>query len=54
MWDPFLLFDRFESDDPDDYLASMTRLARGLPLGATLEFADEVTLGDALKGRKQI
>ena len=33
---------------------SMTRLARGLPLGATLEFADEVTLGDALKGRKQI
>ncbi|TAL50669.1 recombination protein RecR [Patescibacteria group bacterium] len=33
---------------------SLTRLARGLPLGATLEFADEVTLGDALKGRKQI
>jgi recombination protein RecR len=32
----------------------ITRLARGLPLGATLEFADEVTLGDALKGRKQI
>jgi len=33
---------------------SFTRLARGLPLGATLEFADEVTLGDALKGRKSI
>lgn len=33
---------------------SMTRLARGLPLGATLEFADEVTLGDALKDRKHI
>ena len=32
----------------------ITRLARGLPLGATLEFADEITLGDALKGRKQI
>jgi recombination protein RecR len=31
---------------------SMSRLARGLPLGATLEFADEVTLGDALTGRK--
>lgn len=30
----------------------MTRLARGLPVGATLEFADEVTLGDALQGRK--
>ncbi len=33
---------------------SMSRLARGLPLGATLEFADEVTLGDAFKGRKSI
>jgi len=32
----------------------ITRLARGLPLGATLEFADEITLGDALKGRKQM
>ena len=29
-----------------------TKLARGLPMGATLEFADEVTLGDALKGRR--
>ncbi|MBI5793884.1 recombination protein RecR [Candidatus Uhrbacteria bacterium] len=33
---------------------TITRLARGLPLGATLEFADEVTLGDALKGRKRL
>jgi recombination protein RecR len=33
---------------------SVTRLARGLPAGASLEFADEVTLGDALKGRKII
>ncbi|MBT5808331.1 recombination protein RecR [Candidatus Uhrbacteria bacterium] len=30
----------------------ITRLARGLPVGATLEFADEVTLGDAMKYRK--
>ena len=30
----------------------ITRLARGLPAGASLEFADEITLGDALKGRK--
>lgn len=30
----------------------ITRLARGLPTGATLEYADEVTLGDALKGRR--
>jgi recombination protein RecR len=32
----------------------ITRLARGLPVGASLEFADEITLGDALKGRKEI
>lgn len=32
----------------------VSRLARGLPVGATLEFADEVTLGDAMKGRRGI
>ncbi|MFA6588080.1 MAG: recombination mediator RecR [Patescibacteria group bacterium] len=32
----------------------LSRLARGLPLGADLEYADEVTLGDALKGRKTL
>lgn len=31
-----------------------TRLARGLPLGAELEFADEVTLGESLTGRREI
>jgi len=30
-----------------------TRLARGLPLGADLEFADEITLGDAISGRRE-
>ena len=29
-----------------------TRLARGLPIGATLEYADEITLGDAFTGRR--
>ncbi len=33
---------------------SFSRLARGLPLGATLEFADEVTLGEALSQRRSI
>lgn len=33
---------------------TISRLARGLPMGATLEFADEVTLGDAIKGRRNI
>lgn len=32
----------------------LTKLARGLPLGADLEYADEVTLGDALRGRREI
>ncbi len=32
----------------------ITRLARGLPVGGTVEYADEVTLSDALKDRKEI
>ena len=32
----------------------ITRLARGLPIGATLEYADEITLGDAIKDRKTV
>lgn len=33
---------------------SITRLGMGIPTGAQLEFADEVTLGRALEGRKQL
>jgi recombination protein RecR len=33
---------------------SMTRLASGLPVGADLEHADEVTLGRALSGRRPV
>jgi recombination protein RecR len=33
---------------------SVTRLARGLPVGGDLEYADEVTLTNALAGRSQI
>ena len=32
----------------------VTRLARGLPVGADLEYADEVTLTRALEGRQEI
>lgn len=32
----------------------ITRLARGLPVGSELEYADEVTLSSALKGRKEV
>ena len=31
---------------------SVTRLASGLPVGADLEYADEITLGKALRGRQ--
>jgi recombination protein RecR len=32
----------------------VTRLARGLPMGGDLEYADEVTLGRALQGRSEM
>jgi recombination protein RecR len=32
----------------------VTRLARGLPMGADLEYADNVTLARALEGRQQV
>lgn len=33
---------------------SVTRLAHGLPVGASLEYADELTLARALEGRQQL
>ena len=33
---------------------AVTRLASGLPVGADLEYADEVTLGKALAGRRRL
>ena len=32
----------------------VTRLARGLPVGGDLEYADEVTLAKALEGRREV
>jgi recombination protein RecR len=32
----------------------VTRLASGLPVGGDLEFADEVTVGRALSGRRDL
>ena len=31
-----------------------TRIASGLPVGGDLEYADEVTLGRALEGRREV
>ena len=32
----------------------VTRLASGLPVGGDLEYADELTLGRALEGRREM
>lgn len=32
----------------------ITRLARGLPQGGDLDYADEVTLGEAMRGRREM
>jgi recombination protein RecR len=32
----------------------VTRLARGLPMGGDLEYADEVTVSRALEGRRAL
>ena len=32
----------------------ITRLAKGLPSGSDIEYADEITLGSALKNRKEL
>jgi len=34
--------------------ARLTRIARGLPVGGDLEYADQVTLSKALEGRREI
>lgn len=32
----------------------VTRIAHGLPVGANIEFADDVTIGKALEGRREV
>jgi recombination protein RecR len=36
------------------YGVRVTRLASGLPVGGDLEYADEITLGQALEGRREL
>ena len=51
-----------EGDATALYLASLlkelplkvTRIASGLPVGGDLEYADELTLGRALEGRREV
>jgi recombination protein RecR len=44
--------DRLRTKSPNG--VRVTRLASGLPVGGDLEYADEVTLGRALAGRREI
>jgi recombination protein RecR len=44
--------DRLRAKSPNGL--RVTRLASGLPVGGDLEYADEVTLGRALAGRREI
>lgn len=37
-----------------DRKVTITRLARGLPIGVDLEYADQITLGRALEGRQAL
>ncbi|NTU98495.1 recombination protein RecR [Candidatus Falkowbacteria bacterium] len=37
-----------------DYPVKISKLARGLPMGATLEYVDDMTLGSALKFRNTL
>jgi recombination protein RecR len=51
-----------EGETTASYLAKLlrprgvrvTRLASGLPVGGDLEYADELTLGRALEGRRDV
>ena len=45
----YYLAERFQSDG-----VRLTRLAHGLPVGGGLEFADELTIGRALEGRRSM
>jgi recombination protein RecR len=32
----------------------VTRIARGIPMGGSLEFLDEMTVGEAIAGRREL
>ncbi|MBP9716797.1 MAG: recombination protein RecR [Candidatus Levybacteria bacterium] len=42
---------QIKADNPD---IRLTRIGRGLPIGADLEYADEITLQRALEGRSEL
>jgi recombination protein RecR len=47
-----LFLQRYLKDNDCD--VAMSRLARGIPVGVDLEYADQITLGHALEGRRTL
>lgn len=47
-----LFLQRYLKDNQID--VTMSRLARGIPVGVDLEYADQITLGHALEGRRSL
>jgi recombination protein RecR len=43
-----------ERPNASEHPVTLTRLARGLPIGVDLEYADQITLGRALEGRQAL
>ena len=44
----------FLAERLDGHVGVVTRIARGIPVGGDLEYADEVTLIRALQGRRAV
>lgn len=45
---------RFIAEEALKFAVRITKLARGLPVGGDIEFADEITLRQAIQGRKEL
>jgi recombination protein RecR len=45
---------RYIQQKLEEVVPKITRLAHGLPMGADIEFADQITLREALVGRREI
>lgn len=48
------LYIQKQLEESDVHDLKVSRLARGIPIGVDLEYADKITLGHALSGRKQL
>lgn len=47
------IYNELKNTDFSDRPLKITRIAKGLPVGGNLEYSDQDTLRDALKGRKE-